>query len=98
MYATIRPILDGLIIFFVCVEWIILGIGIIGAVREHYGLSLTFLICHAIGLISSLFQIGPVLFKLKIVWVFIDIITTAMSAVFVYFLRFELMRPKFNQK
>lgn len=96
MYATIRPILSGLIVFFVIIEWTILGIGIIGAVREHYELSLVFVICQAIGLISSLFQIGPVLFELKIVWVLIDIISTAMSAVFVYCLRCELMRPRFN--
>ena len=98
MYATIRPILTGLIVFFVTTEWVILGIGIIGAVREHYVLSLIFAIAQAIGLICSLFQIGPVLFELKIVWVIIDIISTALSAVFVYCLRCEIMRPRYNVK
>lgn len=98
MYSTIRPILTALIIFFVGVEWTILAIGIIGAVREHYVLSVVFAISQAIGLICSLFQIGPVLFEVKIVWVLIDIISTALSAVFVYCLRCEMMRPRFNQK
>ena len=98
MYATIRPILSQLIITFVVIEWIILGIGIVGALREHYILSLVFGICQAIGLICSLFQIGPVLFEVKIVWVLIDIILTSLSAVFVYCLRCELNRPRFNQK
>jgi len=98
MYATIRPILSGIIVFVIIIEWLILGIGLVGAVREHYIMSLIFAIIQAIGLICSLFQIGPVLFELKLVWVLIDIICTSLSAVFVYCLRCEMLRPRYNQK
>jgi hypothetical protein len=98
MYSTIRPILTGLIIFIIIIEWIILTIGITGALIEHYIMSLIFAIIQAIGLICSLFQIGPVLLELKIIWVLIHIISTSLSAVFVYCLRCEMLRPRFNQK
>jgi hypothetical protein len=97
MYATIRPLLSGLIIFVIAIIWLLVSIGLVGAIREHYKMSLAFLIVNSIGLIVSLFQIGPVLLTLKIIWIFIDLVVTALSIVFVYKLRFELLRPRFNQ-